>query len=88
MRDTESSGQGIESSGQGMRAVADPEVVSALGLGKGQKRMRWLVWLLVLAGLAGSVALGRSYLAKRAADRMPAYVTEPVKKKPAGAVAT
>ena len=80
MRDTESPGQGIESSGQGMRAVADPEVVSALGLGKGQKRMRWLVWLLVLAGLAGAVALGRSYLAKRAADRMPAYVTEPVKK--------
>src|SRR6188472_3102642 len=80
MRDTESPGEGIENPAQGMRAVADPAVVSSLGLGQGQKRMRWLVWLLSLGALAGALLLGKSYLDKRAAARLPAYVSEPVKK--------
>jgi HlyD family secretion protein len=69
-----------DNSGEGVRAVRDPEVVNALGLGAGQKRMRWLSWVLALVVLASIAVAGRSYLKKRAAARLPQYVSEPVKK--------
>ena len=68
-----------DNSGEGMTAVRDPEVASTLGLGAGQKRMRWVTWLVSIAVLAGLAFLGNSYLKKRAAARLPQYVTEPVK---------
>jgi HlyD family secretion protein len=64
--------------GEGMRAVADPEVVSALELGKSHKRRRWLSGLVTLVLVAALVAFGMHYFEQRAASRLPQYESESV----------